>query len=42
MVMKQGGELGDEDITPQSAYFNRRTFLRAGILAASVATRVGL
>jgi sulfoxide reductase catalytic subunit YedY len=38
MVMKQGGELGDEDVTPRSAYLNRRAFLRAGILAASVAT----
>jgi methionine sulfoxide reductase catalytic subunit len=37
MVIKQDGQLGDDDVTPESAYLNRRNFMRAGILAASVA-----
>jgi sulfoxide reductase catalytic subunit YedY len=36
MVIKQGGQLGDGDVTDQSVYLNRRKFMRAGVLAASV------
>src|SRR5580658_4647308 len=37
MVIKAGGGLGDGEATEPSLYLNRRNFIQAGILAASVA-----
>src|SRR5690348_5073801 len=39
--MKKPDKISGRDVTPEAVYFNRRTFIRAGILAASaVATGV--
>ena len=35
--MPDSNKIADREITPPSVYFNRRTFIRGGILAASVA-----
>lgn len=35
--MPDSNKISDREITPPSVYFNRRTFIRGGVLAASVA-----
>ncbi|HWD19846.1 MAG TPA: protein-methionine-sulfoxide reductase catalytic subunit MsrP [Verrucomicrobiae bacterium] len=37
MCLKDPNKISAAEVTPASAYFNRRTFLQAGIMAASVA-----